>query len=116
MCRTADFVQTQLYDPSDHTLRRSWCDGSVSGTAFADDYAWVIHAALELFQATGDVKYISWASNMQRTMDTLFWDAEDGVLRLDTQWNYMHVCRIYYLDTQWNYMHVCLGVSGCQHV
>jgi uncharacterized protein YyaL (SSP411 family) len=46
--------------------------------ACVDDYCNVIGAMIDLFQATGNVKYLNTAVDMQAKQDELFWDGQNG--------------------------------------
>ncbi|KAJ3091029.1 hypothetical protein HK100_007286, partial [Physocladia obscura] len=72
---SATFIRANMYNLETKTLTR------VYGTqipAYADDYAFLIDGLIELFQSTHDEVWIQWASELQDTMDSLFWDAENG--------------------------------------
>lgn len=47
-------------------------------TAFADDYAFLIWAALELFESTQNADYIEKAMRLQESFETNYWDVENG--------------------------------------
>jgi hypothetical protein len=57
-----------------HTHR----DGKTHTPAFLDDYAFLIKAMLELFQVSGDLKWLDRAKDYFRTTRETFWDDEDG--------------------------------------
>ncbi len=76
--RAAHFVRTTLWDRETNRLTRSWRNGRASVDAFAEDYACVIWGALELFQSTGDVVWLSWAVDLQQRLDDDFWDEVGG--------------------------------------
>jgi uncharacterized protein YyaL (SSP411 family) len=92
--KAADFLQTELLDLPGGLPRRSWRRGSKSGAGFAEDFAFLIQAWLDLYEATFDVAWVMRAANLQTAMDGLFWDnarggyfnsaagAEDVVVRL----------------------------------
>ena len=65
----------------DRNARRC-CAGGAAGQAgidgYCEDYACLIWGALELFQATGDAAWLSWALELQARQDALFWDEVDG--------------------------------------
>ena len=69
--RIATFIKQELYDASSNTLKRVWSlmpDGTGkkdSNEAFLDDYAFLIHALLSLYQTTFDVQYLQWADRLQ---------------------------------------------------
>jgi uncharacterized protein YyaL (SSP411 family) len=74
----AAFVREHLTRPDTGELLRSWREGVVSGDAFAEDYAYLIQAALDLYEADADANWLHWAVQMQEIMDRRFWDANAG--------------------------------------
>jgi uncharacterized protein len=76
-----DFVLHFMGDG--HRLRHSWRDGAnvhaKSGyTGLLDDYAQMARAAMSLFEATGDERYLDHAKNWVAYVDAHHWDGEDG--------------------------------------
>jgi uncharacterized protein YyaL (SSP411 family) len=59
-------------------MRRRYRDGEAGIDGYAEDYAYVIFGLLELFQAGGDPQWLSWALRLQRRMDEMFWDKDNG--------------------------------------
>uniref|UniRef100_A0AAY4BZR8 Spermatogenesis-associated protein 20-like TRX domain-containing protein n=1 Tax=Denticeps clupeoides TaxID=299321 RepID=A0AAY4BZR8_9TELE len=45
---------------------------------FLDDYAFVVAGLLDLYEATGAVRWLSWAETLQQRQDHLFWDSQGG--------------------------------------
>jgi len=76
--RAAAFVRARLWDPVGHNLLRRYRDGEAAIEAYAEDYACLIFALLELFQTDGDPGWLEWALELQRCQDRLFWDEEGG--------------------------------------
>ena len=76
--RAARFVRNHLYDAKTGTLRRSWKEGTAQIPGFAEDYAFLIQALLDLYQASADSQALDWAIALQRKQDELFWDATSG--------------------------------------
>ncbi|QQL45070.1 thioredoxin domain-containing protein [Sulfuriroseicoccus oceanibius] len=77
--KAAAFIKANLYDPSGKTLIRSWRNGQPSSTrGFADDYAFLIHGLIELYQADFDTQWLEWAIDLQQTQIALFHDAKHG--------------------------------------
>jgi len=74
----ARFIRTHHYDSKSGTLRRSWNEGTAQIPGFAEDYAFLIQALLDLYQASADSEALEWAIALQRKQDELFWDAEAG--------------------------------------
>jgi uncharacterized protein len=75
--QAAEFVQLKLFDPKSKTLARNFREGK-GGDGFADDYAFMIQGLLDLFEASFDLKWLSFANELQQTLDALFWDEADG--------------------------------------
>jgi uncharacterized protein YyaL (SSP411 family) len=73
--RAADFVRRAMYSAS--TLLRSYREGP-GPEGFADDYAAMAGAALDLYQATGDIAWLQWSKELQTRLDELFLDNETG--------------------------------------
>lgn len=82
--RALAFVKKELYNPETKHLQRSYRLGPSNIEAFADDYASMIAALLDVYEATFDTAHLQWAIELQDTMDTLFWDSEDGAYFQDS--------------------------------
>ncbi len=76
--QAAQFIHDQLCAEPGKGLHRSWRDGGRGPKAFAIDYASLIHALLDLYQAGFDAKWLQWAVALQAEMDSLFLDQEKG--------------------------------------
>jgi uncharacterized protein YyaL (SSP411 family) len=76
--RSANFVRTKLYDPTGKILYRSYREGRSNIEGFADDYAMVIQGLLDLYEASFDVEYLKFASELQDTQDRMFFDEKNG--------------------------------------
>jgi uncharacterized protein YyaL (SSP411 family) len=63
---------------TDNHLRRSYLDGKATGDAFAEDYAFVIQALIDLYQASGDIDWFDRAIQLQAVMDEEFADSKGG--------------------------------------
>ena len=74
----AQFIHDQLCAQPGKDLHRSWREGERGPKAFAIDYACLIHALLDLYQAGLDVKWLQWAAALQSEMDGLFLDKDKG--------------------------------------
>lgn len=79
----ADFILDQTRHNGGR-LFRYWRDGTRVGTAFADDYAALIWALLELYQASFVTSYLAAALQFQAEMETEFWDADQGAFNLSS--------------------------------
>ena len=67
-----------MWDGEARRLLRRFRAGDAAIDGYAEDYAYLIFGILELFQATGDPAWLSWARQLQDRQDELFWDAENG--------------------------------------
>ena len=76
--RAADFVLTHLRNPHSGTLLRRFRDGNAAIPAFLDDYAFLIQALLDLYEAEFDVSRIAAAAGFAEKMLALFEDRERG--------------------------------------
>jgi uncharacterized protein len=76
--RALTFIRENLYDQVDGMLRRLYRDGSVSGQGFLEDYAFLIQALLDLYEADFDATKLTWAIELQAKQDALFADQEGG--------------------------------------
>jgi uncharacterized protein YyaL (SSP411 family) len=72
----ADFVLNDLQ--RDGRLLRTWKDGKAKLNAYIEDYANFADGLVELFQVSGDVKYLQEAKRLADAMITEFWDDENG--------------------------------------
>jgi uncharacterized protein len=76
--RAAKFLQANLYDSSAKILYRNYRGGRSDIEGFADDYAFVIQAVLDLYEASFDVEWPKFATELQETQDRLFFDEKNG--------------------------------------
>ena len=72
----ADFVLTRMRDGE--RLHRSWRDGEARHPAVLEDYATMIQGALDLLEATGEVRWLDAALELYAVLDAHFADAERG--------------------------------------
>jgi len=70
------FVLSHLYDGS--TLKRRYRDGEAAVSGFLDDYAFLIAALLDVYQADFDPDHLSTAVTLTNKMRELFEDREHG--------------------------------------
>ncbi len=75
---TAGFVQAKLYDSQTGRLKRRYRAGEAAIEGFADDYAFLIQGLLDLYEASFDVRWLTWAVRLQEMQDQLFWDSQSG--------------------------------------
>ena len=76
--RAADFILTQLRDPSNGRLLRRYRDGEARGTAFLDDYAFFIAGLIDLFEADHDPRWLREADRLIQEQIQRLWDSRDG--------------------------------------
>ncbi|XP_071814975.1 spermatogenesis-associated protein 20-like isoform X2 [Apostichopus japonicus] len=82
--KAANFVKENLFDVYSGCLLRSSYKGSEGGVeqisqpigGFIDDYAFIISALLDLYEASYDQSWLEFAVQLQEKQDELFWDAE----------------------------------------
>ena len=71
--QAARFVQTRMYDSQTKVLHRCAFHGELSSVqGLADDYALLARGLLDLYEATAKTSYLTWACELQETMDELF--------------------------------------------
>ncbi|HEY1631053.1 MAG TPA: thioredoxin domain-containing protein [Rhizomicrobium sp.] len=71
-----DFVVENLGDGD--RLHHSWRAGKKGHAGFADDYAHMARAALALWEATGEDRYLKRAEAWSNVLSDLFWDNMNG--------------------------------------
>jgi len=71
----AGFIRREMY--RDGRLARSYREGT-GPEGFAEDYASMCAAALDLYEAGGEIAWLQWALELQERLDTLFLDADHG--------------------------------------
>lgn len=71
------FMREEMWEAG--SLKRFWRDGEAKGHGAAEDYTSLIHACLELYQADFDEQWAEWAMELQKVLDTQFWDVDDGL-------------------------------------
>ncbi|PYK66063.1 MAG: thioredoxin domain-containing protein [Verrucomicrobia bacterium] len=76
--RAANFLRANLYDSSRKILYRNYRESRSDIEGFADDYALVIQALLDLYEASFDVEWLKLATQLQETQDRLFLDEKNG--------------------------------------
>ena len=74
--RAADFILREMR--SEGELRRMYQDGEPHGSAFLEDYAFLIAALLDLYEANAEPRWLVQAIAFQRIVDSFYWDAERG--------------------------------------
>lgn len=74
----ADFLLRTMYDPTTGALLRRFSGGEAGIPAFLDDYAFFAQALLDLFEATGEPRYLEVADNLARSGFIRFEDSGSG--------------------------------------
>ncbi len=74
--RAADFLDERL--GRDGRLQRVWKDGQARLPGYLSDYAFVIAANLDLYEATGDPRRLQRAVALDDVLERGFWDAAGG--------------------------------------
>ena len=74
----AKFLRSNLYEEKSKLLYRNYREGRSDIQGFADDYSFVIQALLDLYQASFDVEWLKFATELQETQDRLFFDEKNG--------------------------------------
>jgi uncharacterized protein len=74
--RALQFIEQHLWTESG--LKARYRDGEVKYQAYLDDYAFLLWAYVELFQAEGQSTYLHQAIKLYREMMNRFWDPNGG--------------------------------------
>jgi uncharacterized protein YyaL (SSP411 family) len=72
------WIWSTLFDAQKNQLWRRFCDGEAAIPAFLDDYSFLGHAAVSLFEATGQVAYLHKAVLLANEIATRFEDSAGG--------------------------------------
>jgi uncharacterized protein len=76
--RGAKFLRANLYEEKSKLLYRNYREGRSAIEGFADDYAFVVQALLDLYEASFDIEWLKFAVQLQETQDRLFFDEKNG--------------------------------------
>jgi uncharacterized protein len=74
----ASFIHDVMWKRETRTLLRRYRAGDAAIDGYAEDYACLTFGVLELFQASGDPRWLTWARELQARQDELFWDEGSG--------------------------------------
>lgn len=74
----AAFILDNLYVPANGILLRRYRDGQAAIEGYADDYAFMIHGLLDLYEAAFDVAHLNRAIELQEKQNALFLDKRAG--------------------------------------
>jgi len=75
--KAADFLLTKLRD-KDGGLLHAFLDGPSPLPGYSEDYATLVSALLDLYDATGHARWLSTAQQLQERQIATLWDKEDG--------------------------------------
>jgi uncharacterized protein len=75
--RAIEFLSAKLRRDDSRLLAR-YREGEAAHLGYLDDYAFVLWARLELYEATFDPSHLREADALAREMDRLFWDGAEG--------------------------------------
>ena len=76
--KAARFIREHLWNDKTKLLFRSYRQGRGKVEGFADDYAFVIQGMLDLYEASFEIEWLKFASELQETMDRQFLDEKNG--------------------------------------
>jgi len=76
--RAKSFLQSHVYQPASGKLKRRYRAGSAEIDGYLDDYTFLAQGLLDLYEASFDVRLLSWAVQLQQAQDRLFWDVKQG--------------------------------------
>ena len=74
--KAADLLLTSLR--KEDRLLRSYREGVARHNAYLEDYAFLIAGLLDLFESTGESRWLDEAISLQRTLDALYGDEKGG--------------------------------------
>lgn len=74
--KAAGFIRSNLYRNS--KLLRRYRDGESLFPGTVNDYAFLIHGLLTLYESDFDSQWVRWAETLQAKQNDLFWDGENG--------------------------------------
>ena len=74
--KAAIFVQEKLY--RNGRLLRRYREGESRFSGTVNDYSFLIHGLLTLYESDFDLRWIHWARDLQSKQDELFWDQKSG--------------------------------------
>jgi uncharacterized protein YyaL (SSP411 family) len=76
--RAAGWVRENLWISGERRLLRRFRAGEAAIDAFCEDYAYLVHGLIELFQATGETGWLDWALELNAVQAARFFDERDG--------------------------------------
>ena len=76
--RAKVFLRSHLYQQASGKLKRRYRAESADIDGYLDDYTFLNQGLLDLYEASFDVRLLSWAIGLQQAQDRLFWDEKQG--------------------------------------
>ena len=73
---SAQFIKENLYEKG--RLGRRFREGEAKFTSSLDDYAYLIQGLIDLYESDFDEQWLSWANELQKKQDEIFWDKKTG--------------------------------------
>ncbi|KAG8526249.1 uncharacterized protein KY384_000242 [Bacidia gigantensis] len=74
----AEFIKRELFDRETRTLYRIYRSGRGDTKGLCDDYAFLIHGLIDLYEATFDDSHLQFADDLQKIQLEKFRDVEGG--------------------------------------
>ncbi|KAL8803133.1 MAG: hypothetical protein Q9200_006341, partial [Gallowayella weberi] len=71
----AKLIRQELFDEESKTLYRVYREGRGDTPGFCDDYAFLIHGLIDLYEATFEEQYLEFADILQKSQISLFHDS-----------------------------------------
>lgn len=75
--KAAMFIKANMYNEKSATLIRSYREGASNIEGFLDDYSFLIQGLLDLYESDPNDKWISWAAELQKKQDDVFYDKKN---------------------------------------
>lgn len=76
--RNATFLRSTLWNPATRSLTHRWRDGGRDSAQVFNSYAYVLQGVLDLYQATLDPQWLTWALELAESAVKTFYDHEHG--------------------------------------
>src|SRR5258708_35550910 len=76
--RAESFLRVHVYRPGSGRLKRRYRAGSADIDGYLDDYTFLTQGLLDLYEASFDLRLLSWAVQLEQAQDRLFWDEKQG--------------------------------------
>jgi uncharacterized protein len=75
---SAELMLTRMYDANTNLLKRRYRQGQADIDGMLEDYVFLVQGLTDLYEASFDIKWLSWAIRLQEQQDRLFRDARAG--------------------------------------